>query len=58
MRLEYELKRLGDVRRGLRLARTLAERERWPRERLERHQRAAVDADRRTARSVAERRGG
>ncbi|HEY3186357.1 MAG TPA: hypothetical protein VGJ70_02705, partial [Solirubrobacteraceae bacterium] len=44
MRLEYQMKRLGDVRRGALLARTLAERARWPRDRLERHQREAVDA--------------
>jgi phenylacetate-coenzyme A ligase PaaK-like adenylate-forming protein len=44
MRLGYQRKRLGDVAHGRRLAKTLAERERWPRERLERHQREAVDA--------------
>ena len=31
----YRIKRLQDFARGVRLARELAERERWPRERLE-----------------------
>jgi phenylacetate-coenzyme A ligase PaaK-like adenylate-forming protein len=35
----YRLKRLQDFARGLRESRALAERERWPRERLERFQR-------------------
>ena len=39
-----EAKRLIDVGRALRMARAIAPRERWPRERLERHQREGVDA--------------
>jgi putative adenylate-forming enzyme len=38
MRLDYNRKRLADVGRALRTARAAAERERWPRERLERFQ--------------------
>jgi phenylacetate-CoA ligase len=34
----YRIKRLQDVARGIRLSKALAERERWPRERLERFQ--------------------
>jgi phenylacetate-CoA ligase len=34
----YRIKRLQDVARGIRLSKELAERERWPRERLERFQ--------------------
>jgi phenylacetate-CoA ligase len=34
----YRIKRLQDVARGVRLSKELAERERWPRERLERFQ--------------------
>ena len=44
MRLGYQAKRLADVTGGLREARRLAEGERWPRERIERHQREGVDA--------------
>jgi phenylacetate-CoA ligase len=44
MDLSYDAKRLIDVARALRLARAAAERERWPRERLVRHQQEAVDA--------------
>ena len=38
MRLGYHRRRLGDVAAGARSARELAERERWPRERLVAHQ--------------------
>ena len=38
MGLDYNRKRLTDVVRALKAARAAAERERWPRERLERHQ--------------------
>ena len=34
----YRIKRLQDVARGIRLSKELAERERWPRERLRRFQ--------------------
>jgi phenylacetate-CoA ligase len=44
MELSHDVKRLIDVGRALRLSRGWAPRERWPRERLERHQREAVDA--------------
>jgi phenylacetate-coenzyme A ligase PaaK-like adenylate-forming protein len=44
VRLGYHAKRLADVTGGLREARLLAEGERWPRERIERHQREGVDA--------------
>jgi phenylacetate-coenzyme A ligase PaaK-like adenylate-forming protein len=40
----YRAKRLIDVMRGLRAARALAERERWPRGRLERHQGERLEA--------------
>lgn len=44
MDVGYQAKRLVDVGRALRAARALAERERWPRERLERHQQQQLDA--------------
>jgi phenylacetate-CoA ligase len=44
MDVGYQAKRLVDVGRGLRVARALAERERWPRERLERHQQKRLNA--------------
>jgi phenylacetate-CoA ligase len=44
MDVGYQAKRLVDVGRGLRAARALAEQERWPRERLERHQQDRLDA--------------
>jgi phenylacetate-CoA ligase len=44
MRPSYNVTRLVDVARGLKWARARAEQERWPRERLERHQRERVDA--------------
>jgi phenylacetate-CoA ligase len=44
MELRHEAKRLTDVARAARMARATAPRERWPREQLERHQRAGVDA--------------
>jgi phenylacetate-CoA ligase len=44
MDLPYDLKRLIDVARALRLAKAAGERERWPRERLARYQQEAVDA--------------
>jgi phenylacetate-coenzyme A ligase PaaK-like adenylate-forming protein len=40
----YEAKRLADVARALKLGRALAERERWPRERLRRHQQERLEA--------------
>jgi phenylacetate-CoA ligase len=39
----YRIKRLQDVARGVRESRALLERERWPRERLERFQRHRLD---------------
>jgi phenylacetate-coenzyme A ligase PaaK-like adenylate-forming protein len=44
MDVGYQAKRLVDVGRALRAARALAERERWPREGLERHQQQRLDA--------------
>jgi hypothetical protein len=44
MDLAYQRKRLVDVARSVRLSKALAEQERWPRERLERHQRERIDA--------------
>jgi phenylacetate-CoA ligase len=43
MDLAYQRKRLADVARGVKLSKALAEQERWPRERLEAHQRARID---------------
>jgi len=43
MDLPYQTKRLVDVARGLRISRELTERERWPRERLERYQQERLD---------------
>ena len=39
----YRSKRLQDFVRGVRASKELAERERWPRERLERFQRARLE---------------
>jgi phenylacetate-CoA ligase len=44
MRLRYHRRRLGDFAASLRLSRELSARERWPRERLERHQHERLDA--------------
>src|SRR4051794_28885064 len=44
MRLDYNRKRLADVARALSANRAAAERERWPRERLERFQQQRLDA--------------
>jgi len=43
-RLGYQRKRLRDLATALSAGRQLAERERWPRERLERHQRERLEA--------------
>ena len=37
MRIGYHRRRLADFAAGFRLAKALAERERWPKERLRRH---------------------
>jgi phenylacetate-CoA ligase len=42
--MSYHLKRIADVGRALRVARQLAQRERWPRERLQEHQRDQLEA--------------
>ena len=42
----YRIKRLQDIARGVRASRELAERERWPRERLERFQHERLDGAR------------
>jgi phenylacetate-CoA ligase len=44
MDVGYQAKRLVDVGRALRAARVLGGQERWPRERLERHQRERLNA--------------
>lgn len=44
MRIGYHQRRLADFAAGLRLARELTERERWPQERLRRHQQGRLDA--------------
>lgn len=44
MDIGYQAKRLVDVGRAVRTARALAEQERWPRERLERHRQERLDA--------------
>jgi phenylacetate-CoA ligase len=44
MQPHHEAKRLIDVARAARIAGATTQRERWPREQLERHQRAGVDA--------------
>jgi phenylacetate-coenzyme A ligase PaaK-like adenylate-forming protein len=51
--MSYHRKRIVDVARALRTARELGERERWPRERLEAHQREQLDALVRHARDHA-----
>ena len=43
MRIGYHRRRLADFAGGLRLARELAERERWPKERLRRHQQERLE---------------
>ena len=43
MTLAYQRTRLADFAAGARLSRTLAERERWPRERLARFQQERLD---------------
>ena len=43
MDLSYQRKRLADVVRSVRLSKELAKQERWPRERLEAHQRGLID---------------
>ena len=43
MDLRYQAKRLVDVARGLRLSHELTERERWPRQRLERYRQERLD---------------
>ena len=43
MRIWYHRRRLADFAGGLRLARELAERERWPKERLRRHQQERLE---------------
>jgi phenylacetate-coenzyme A ligase PaaK-like adenylate-forming protein len=42
--MSYRLKRIVDVGRALRMARELQQHERWPRERLEAHQREQLEA--------------
>ncbi len=44
MRIGYHRRRLGDFAGGMRLARELAARERWPCERLRRHQQERIEA--------------
>ena len=44
MHLAYHRKRLADVARGIKLSKALAERERWPRERLDGHKLRLTDA--------------
>jgi phenylacetate-coenzyme A ligase PaaK-like adenylate-forming protein len=44
MRIGYHRRRLADFAGGLRLARELAARERWPKERLRRHQQECLEA--------------
>lgn len=44
MRIGYHRRRLADFAAGFRLARELTERERWPEERLRRHQQERLDA--------------
>lgn len=44
MDLAYQRRRLGDVAAGVRLARTLAERDAWPAERLRAHQQEGLEA--------------
>ena len=43
MDLSYQRKRLADVVRSVRLSKELAKQDRWPRERLEAHQRGLID---------------
>ena len=43
MRIGYHRRRLADFAGGLRLARELAARERWPKERLRRHQQERLE---------------
>lgn len=44
MRIGYHRRRLADFAKGMRLSRELAERERWPEEKLRRHQQDRFDA--------------
>jgi putative adenylate-forming enzyme len=44
MRVGYHRRRLADFAGGLRLARELAERERWPKERIQRYQQERLEA--------------